>query len=39
MKFLVLGSVNIDETYRVEHIVKEGETMQVSMDCREDSNI
>lgn len=27
MKFLVLGSVNIDETYRVEHIVKEGETI------------
>ena len=27
MRYLVLGSLNIDMTYRVEHIVNAGETI------------
>ena len=27
MRFLVLGSINIDMTFRVDHIVRGGETL------------
>ena len=27
MKILCMGSVNVDKTYRVDHIPKEGETI------------